>query len=430
MITEFKAENFKSWEDTGKIDFAPLTGFFGANSSGKTSLLQVLLMLKQTVERPSNWNDTLDFGDENSIVNLGSFGDIIYRHKPDLSLRISVAWQLPEKLIVQTSHERPADRIETTALSFSTSIVKIDRQLVISGGFSYGAGKRHFSIGWGRDGSGRSLNPELMFSPGSLFRCYGVRDRSPGNPKLPFWQFEEAFEELFSHICYLGPRREYPRPIYTWEGDHPEGVGQHGREMVSALFSAQMQLLDLDEQVPRWLQRLGLIDSYRLVPVSEYENGYEFLVTKHKGGPEVRLTDIGFGVSQVLPVLILCYYVPEGSILILEQPEAHLHPKVQSDLADVLIDVVKNRNVQIILESHSEHLLHRLTRRIAEGEISADDMALYACQINDGTSEIEPLKMDEYGNVSNWPRDFFGDDAGDVVERAKAEIKRRKANKL
>ena len=149
----------------------------------------------------------------------------------------------------------------------------------------------------------------------------------------------------------------------------------------------------------------------------------------HSGGTEVRLTDVGFGVSQILPVLILCYYVPEGSILILEQPEAHLHPKVQSKLADVLIDVVKKRNLQIILESHSEHLLHRLARRIAEGEISADDMALYACEINDGTSEIEPLKMDDYGNVSNWPRDFFGDDAGDVFERAKAENKRRIENK-
>ena len=83
--------------------------------------------------------------------------------------------------------------------------------------------------------------------------------------------------------------------------------------------------------------------------------------------PDVRLTDVGFGVSQVLPVLILCSYAPEGSILILEHPEAHLHPKVQSELADVLIDVVKNRNVQIILESHSEHLLLRLMRRIAGG---------------------------------------------------------------
>ena len=68
---------------------------------------------------------------------------------------------------------------------------------------------------------------------------------------------------------------------------------------------------------------------------------YELLVKQYKDGPEVPLTDVGFGVSQVLPVLILCYYAPEGSILILEQPEAHLHPKVQSELADVLIDVVK-----------------------------------------------------------------------------------------
>ena len=100
---------------------------------------------------------------------------------------------------------------------------------------------------------------------------------------------------------------------------------------------------------------------------------YEVRVKQYKDGPEVGLKDVGFrrfpspasGSPQ-------CRYAPEGSILILENPEAHLHPKVQSELADVFIDVVKNRNVQIILESHSEHLLHRLQRRIAEEEISAD----------------------------------------------------------
>ena len=199
--------------------------------------------------------------------------------------------------------------------------------------------------------------------------------------------------------------------------------------MVPAMLSGRVRLLSVDEQIMKWLQELGLIDSYRLVSVSGTEKDYEFLIKQYKGGPEVRLTDVGFGVSQVLPVLILCYYAPEGSILILEQPEAHLHPKVQSELGDVLIDVVKNRNIQIILESHSEHLIHRLTRRIAEEEISADDMALYSCQINEGVSEIEPLEMDEYGNISNWPQNFFGDDTGDLFAKAKAEIKRRKANK-
>ena len=175
-----------------------------------------------------------------------------------------------------------------------------------------------------------------------------------------------------------------------------------------------------------WLQRLELIDSYNLRPVSDTNQDYEFLVKKYKDGPEVRLTDIGFGVSQVLPVLILCYYAPADSILILEQPEAHLHPKVQSELADVLIDVVKNRNIQIILESHSAHLLHRLQRRIAEEQMSTDDTALYFCQINDGTSEIEQLDLDEYGNIRNWPQNFFGDDIGDLVEKTKAEMQRRK----
>ena len=71
MITELRAQNFKSWQDTSKLQFAPLTGLFGANSSGKTSILQVLLMLKQTVERPPDWNEPLYFGDEQSLVNLG-----------------------------------------------------------------------------------------------------------------------------------------------------------------------------------------------------------------------------------------------------------------------------------------------------------------------------------------------------------------------
>ena len=167
-----------------------------------------------------------------------------------------------------------------------------------------------------------------------------------------------------------------------------------------------------------------------LNPIAGTERDYEFLVKKYKGGPEVRLTDVGFGVSQVLPVLVLCYYVPEGSILILEQPEAHLHPKVQSELADLLIEVVKERQLQIILESHSEHLLIRLMRHIAEEQISANDTAFYFCEMNEGVSEIERLDVDDYGNITNWPQHFFGDVTGDLVEKTKAEMKRKKEQGL
>ena len=414
MITELRAENFKSWKDTGKLRFAPLTGFFGANSSGKTSILQVLLMLKQTVERPSEWNEPLYFGDEESLVNLGSFDDVIHRPADNPSLGISASWE-------------PIEPDLFHSVSFSASIVE-----------KYGS--PHLAeFCYATDSATDSLNRKLEWTQqgykykslydlieAELFRCYGVL--SPNGPLAEFSSLSSAFENLFKGIRYLGPLREHPQHHYVWDG-HPDGVGQQGENAISALLSGRVRLSSMEEQIPKWLQRLDLIDSYRLQPDLKEKEIYELYVTKYKGGPEVHLTDVGFGVSQVLPVLILCYYAPEGSILILEQPEAHLHPKVQSELADVLIDVVKNRNIQIILESHSENLLIRLMRRMAEEKISTEDMALYSCQINNGTSEIEPLKIDDYGNISNWPQNFFGDEMGDLAAKASAEIKRRKADK-
>ena len=422
MITKLRAQNFKSWKDTSELRFAPITGFFGANSSGKTSILQVLLILKQTVAQPSDWNEPLYFGGEKSLVNLGSFDDVIFQHNSNLSLHVSVSWKLPEEMEIGRG------------LTIVTSIDKLSERPNLAS-FQYGTDRPRWRLV--RDSAGYTFAFLDFHAKGGVstqsrdpYRCYGVVEPrgGPDEHMKAFLTRQDAFESLFKGIHYLGPLREHPRHHYIWD-EHPDGVGQHGENAISALLSGRVQLFSMEEQIPKWLQRLELIDSYRLQPDLKEKGRYELYVTTYKGGPEVHLTDVGFGVSQVLPVLILCYYAPEGSILILEQPEAHLHPKVQSELGDVLIDVLKNRNIQIILESHSEHLLHRLTRRIAEGEISADAMALYSCQINEGVSEIERLKMDEYGNISNWPQNFFGDDTGDLFAKAKAEIKRRKANK-
>ena len=429
MITKLRAQNFKSWKDTSKLRFAPLTAFFGPNSSGKTSILQVPLMLKQTVEHPTlKWDEPLFFGNETSLVNLGSFDDVIHQHHLDSNLGVSVSWRLSEEMGINEHL--------TDSLSFSTSIRKESGSAVLEA-YCYSANGQKWQLE--KDVQDYTFKfPDYLvktgdpaYSGGSIWayphRFYGVETKDHHQATL--LPLMDSLENLFDRILYLGPLRDNPRPHYNWRGNPPEGVGRHGEEMVSALFSSRLQSSDLDEHVPKWLRSLGLIDSYRLAPVPRTQKDYEFLVTKHKGGPEVRLTDVGFGVSQVLPVLILCYYAPEGSILILEQPEAHLHPKVQSELADVLVDAVKNRDLQIILESHSEHLIHRLMLRTAEEKLSMDDTALYFCQIKDGTSAIEPLQVDEYGNISNWPQGFFGDVTGDLIKQGRAEVKRRKANK-
>ena len=411
MITELRAQNFKSWQDTGALQFAPLTGFFGANNSGKTSILQVLLLLKQTVEA-EKLGFPISFGEGNkSLVNLDNFGAVIHRHNKTLNLDISVSWKLPKKIKIGNNL--------TDSLSFSTSIIEKYESVMLER-LRYTVNDRDFEIGW-TDRGYRLKHNTIEVDP---LRCYGVVN--PAGALEEFAPLRKAFEDLFSRIHYLGPFREPPQHHYTWEGDYPKDVGLHGEKIIPALLSNRTRRRPIEEHILKWLQQLELIHSYDVLPVTNEGKNYECLVTQYKDGPEVPLTDVGFGVSQVLPLLIQCYYVPENSILIFEQPEAHLHPKVQSELADVLIDVVKNRNVQIILESHSEHLLLRLMRRIAEERISADETALYFCQINDGTSEIEHLDMDEYGNIRNWPQDFFGDSTGELIKKTRAEMQRRK----
>ena len=166
---------------------------------------------------------------------------------------------------------------------------------------------------------------------------------------------------------------------------------------------------------------MGLIHNFSVVELAEGSNRWQARVQTRVGGSEVLLTDVGFGVSQVLPVVTLLQYVPEGSTVILEQPEIHLHPLAQAGLADVIIQAAIHRNVQVILESHSEHLLLRLQRRIAEEKVRADEVKLYFCDAPRGQSILTPLEVDLYGSILNWPERFMGDA---FTETATAEIAR------
>jgi predicted ATPase len=91
-----------------------------------------------------------------------------------------------------------------------------------------------------------------------------------------------------------------------------------------------------------------------------------------------------------------------------------------------LIDASKVNGVQFIVESHSEHFLRRLQRRVAEEAITNDDVALYVCDVVDGRSRVESLKVDNVGNITNWPKDFFGDEIGDLAAMTEAALRRRR----
>ena len=447
MITHIRVKNFKSWADSGEVVLAPLTGFFGTNSSGKSSLLQMLLLLKQTIGR----EEVLFFGDESSLVNLGSFNEAIFRYNRDETILLEFASKLQEPLRIEIparnlgEYERYLKR--TANFTFSASVREEADSLIVeslsyevdgpsNNYVRYFMGHRSpiFGVTWEDGVLSDYRGPEV--GRAELKNCYGTT--SGGSPlSLEILaHFSFAFEALFSDVYYLGPTRVHPQRRYYWEGTHPQDTGQWGDKAIDALLSARVKRLNtsykdeqvqIEERISEWLQAMELAHSFslRLSPNGDGRD-YEVRIKKDSVSPEVTLVDMGYGLSQFLPVLVLCYYAPEGSTLILEQPGMHLHPKVQSQLADLLIEVVTERNLQVLVESHSEHLLNRLQRRIAEEQISVDKTALYFCRNERGVSACERLEIDEFGNIANWPENFFGDEMGDLLAMAQAQMERQK----
>ncbi|MBD2075496.1 DUF3696 domain-containing protein [Phormidium sp. FACHB-592] len=450
MLTNLSFQNFKSWKDTGDIRFAQITGLFGTNSSGKTAISQLLLMLKQTVES-SDRQRILHLGDEHTYVDLGTSYDIIHQHQVPGYLSYSLSWStrrrfaFPERMGNQTRFTRFSGPITFNAVVEFDS----DNTDIIEFSYFFENPERKAHIGMRRQEIKDYISKYELFWEGlELRRSYGLLPdqrileaalspmKSYGSSRPEFASsLILEFETLFQNIYYLGPLREYPKRIYAWSGERPQDVGRRGELAVPALLSSQarsrkqnQEERSVEEHVAFWLRELGLIHDFRLQAIAENRREYEIRVRRTPTGAEVPITDVGFGVSQILPVLTLCYYVPENSTIILEQPEIHLHPSVQAGLADVFIDAIKTRNIQIILESHSEHLLRRLQRRIAEEkqEIKNTDAAIYFCEMADsGTSIIKPLDLDEFGNINNWPEGFFGDEMGDLVAMTEAAIRRQ-----
>jgi len=427
---------------------APITGLFGSNSSGKTSILQWLLMLKQTAESADR-RQVLNLGDERSLVELGTFQDILFGHDTDTRLSWSVSWSPSQNLTVADPAKKGgAPLFRGTDIGHRCEVYQEEGGPVRVGRLAYEFGRHQFQYAQAEEGYDLSYHGRSVFHfkrfPGRPWplpdpvKCYGFPDQVN-----TYFQnagflgvFQLAFEQLLGEVHYLGPLREYPKRQYIWSGGQPTDMGRRGEKVIDALLSSRLRpekisrgkgrpKLTLEEYVAQWLRDLGLIHDFNVKPVAKNSNLYQVLVRKTKDSAPVLVTDVGFGVSQVLPVLTLCYYVPPHSTIILEQPEIHLHPSVQAGLADVFIDAVKTRNIQVLVESHSEHLLRRLQRGIAEEKMKAEDTALYFCDTADGRSELVPLNMDPVGNISNWPKDFFGDEFGEIAAMAEAAAKRR-----
>ena len=456
MLTHLHIKNFKAWKDTGPIRLAPLTVLFGANSAGKSSLGHLLLALQQTA-RSTDRKRALHLGDASSLIDLGTFTDCLHNHDLKQPLSFELGWTLPKVLDVrdplQADSRYQGDRMQ---LDVTLAANKAQQPEVQALRYALASNDREvLDVALVRDEK-RKLN---LTSTHYVFKMadgrkwpleepekfYRLSDTSMARYKNAGFltDFALATEGMLERISYLGPLRSHPQRIYQWSGDTPASVGQMGEYAVAAILAAQGEGRRLNRQVGHhtkgfaefiaaWLKDLGIIHDFSVRSVAEGRKEYAVLVKTHAKAPEVKITDVGFGISQVLPALVQAFYCAPHSTVWMEQPEIHLHPQVQAELADVFISATqareggRPRDVQLIVESHSEHFLNRLQLRVAEGMVKPEDVAVYFCRRAGSATELEPLRLNMFGEIENWPEHFFGNEMADIAGRTLAAMQRKK----
>jgi predicted ATPase len=247
-------------------------------------------------------------------------------------------------------------------------------------------------------------------------------------------------------VRYLGPLRDDPKPVYPLSGaTDPREVGYRGEHTAAVLDlnrntlvsyvppdafgqpdgTPQPRIGGLSEAVLTWLAYLGVAKGVSTADRGKF--GHELKVAVGTDTHLHDLTHVGVGVSQVLPILVLSLLADPGSTLVFEQPELHLHPRVQTRLADFFVSLTI-LGKQTLIETHSEYLVNRLRYRavVADSRDVADRVLLYFVEKLGQRSTYRPIRITESGTLSAWPQGFFDDSHETAAAILQASIAKRK----
>ena len=263
-----------------------------------------------------------------------------------------------------------------------------------------------------------------------------------GSAGETLWRVGNATRRFFSNgVRYLGPLREAPHVLYD-PGPSKLDLGVRG-EYSAAVLHAQARTWvvmptdgdgerrRLSDALDHWLREFELADNAR--SADRGRMGIGLSVTPPGLEREVDLTAVGVGVSQILPVILLCLLAAPGTLLVLEQPELHLHPRLERKLADFLLACARSGR-QLVVETHSEHLVNRLRYRIASDPTDAthDLIRLVFAENRDGVTSYREPEINQYGGIGDdWPAGFLdlgAREAQDMVRESLTKRRRQEAS--
>ena len=403
MINQLLLKNFKIFKEETTIPLASINLLTGINGRGKSTVMQALLLMMQSPEFDRNTHKIILNGDN---VKLGGYKDV----RNVSSAPIEFTFFYPNFSVKYLMQEDAGD-------SMVADIVEIQIQRIQEGQLFIAKKEGEF---FNLSLNGQPIHTDKIIQLDELFP-----DDSTFDP--------ERAKINFTKMHYVSADRVGPKLYYTDKSIKDFlTVGSTGEDTVNVLFHAKNDPVDMrfidkimhffhvatedlgttvEFQTEFWLDKIFKGVKYEIKRVDE-ANLLTFSISPDGTFNYYKPTNVGYGYSYVLPIIVAGLVAKPGEILIVENPEAHLHPFAQSILAKFLT-LVSLKDVQVIVESHSEHILNGLRLAVNTELIKKEQLSVLYFD-RDFERYFEKINIDDKGGINNWPPDFFDQATNDL----------------
>ena len=380
MLTRLHLEQFKCFERLA-LPLAPLTLLTGLNAAGKSTVIQSMALLNQTI-RENEWGECLLLN--GNAVKLGTAGDVINNVKGRNSFTIGL--------------ESEDIRCDWTAVSSSRAALISEISEIRIGNVSYPLG-----------------------SEGEVAREARVRRLIPTNLTEPSHIAAEQIAEQLRELTYIAAERIGPREVYeAFSEDEERTVGVQGERTAYYLFKHEstltresLRIAGTPPQLPRqteaWLGEFFPGAGFKVEPVAGANLVVLSMRARH-GSDFHRPQNVGYGLTHILPILAACMGAVEGRVILIDNPEAHLHPSGQAKIGAFLARIAAS-GVQLIVETHSDHVLNGMRRAVRDGMLKPDEVAIHfftpAPSGEEAHSKVVSPAINAQGHLDYWPAGFF-----------------------
>jgi len=426
-------ENIRSFAGKHTVDLKPLTLLVGENSSGKSTLLAALAALSDQTAFPGKLSLSKAPHDLGTYRTVATYKGGKFGRAKSFSIGFTGETEQPE--VLATYQEAKGDsvlarlKIESTQLKLDlffeagkmtgvlwakpgSSPIKVPLDLLKADSVA-----QEIELAIDVDASLVSISETLLHF---LFRALRVEPQMQIAPN-EFIQLIREISRFIPATRSIAPIRSKPRRVYDRGNVGCEPGGDHIPYILSKLLNDHQNKRrdQLSAALDKFGEQSGLFKKIT-APILGTHQGDPFEIEVSIAGPATNLLDVGYGVSQSLPIIVESLLAVPSTRLLVQQPEVHLHPKAQAALGSFLVDMVRDGKRQFVVETHSDYIIDRIRREVAAGRFPAESVAIVYLEKPQVETTVHQLHLDEAGNILDAPptyRTFFLEEELNLLSR-------------